>query len=144
VAAREAYDALETALRKAAKVEDSPAPGLLNLAPIQGLIDAGYDLDRDILPVIRRKASGVRKLASWAYFIGSIQEAHGQRSQAASVPAKRKTSDPCDVDLETWRQRYAIWLRSKFWHNDWGTLPGYPGCEVPAEIIGKAPDASST
>lgn len=85
--------------------------------------DKGYDLDRDILPVIRSKASP--SVGSWRYF-GKIIEANAlQQSQIAVKPP---TPD------EDWPGRMKVWADGT-WVHGWGPKPGEPGCRVPAELL---------
>ena len=88
--------------------------------------DKGYDLDRDILPVIRSKASP--SVGSWRYF-GKIIEANAlQQSQIAVKPA------PPDED---WPGRMKVWAEGT-WVHGWGPEPGAPGCRVPPELLSRA------
>jgi uncharacterized protein YdaU (DUF1376 family) len=77
-------EVLESHLRKAAGAESNPSPGLLVLAPILGLLDAGHDLELDVLPTIRalsRRAK--RKPSTWEYFTEAIREASARRRSVA-------------------------------------------------------------
>jgi len=68
-------DHLETVLRKTAGLGNSPAPMLADLSPIIRLIDAGYLLDRHILPVVADIAARreVSRIGSWKYFATAIE-----------------------------------------------------------------------
>lgn len=86
----------------------------------------GYDLDRDILPVIRAKASP--SVGSWRYF-GKIIEANAQQqAQIAERPPEP------DVD---WVGRLEVW-RKGTWVHVWGPKPGEHGCRVPPELLTRA------
>lgn len=57
-------------------------------SPILALIDKGYDLAKDILPVIRaRTAKAAKPIGSWRYFVPAIEEA-----RAANGAIKQSTS----------------------------------------------------
>lgn len=76
---RQASNDLEAKLRQAAGYEANPAPSLFVVGPIERLIGEGFDLDREILPVIRAKAMAMTKsVQSWAFFVGAIREARDQ------------------------------------------------------------------
>jgi hypothetical protein len=75
---------LERKLRQAAGWQSDPSPKLAITGPIQALIDAGADLEQDVLPVIAAiapRADG----RSWNYFIKAIARARDQRISAATV-----------------------------------------------------------
>lgn len=82
--ARDASATLESKLREAAGWQSEPHPGLFVTGPIEALIANGADLERDVLPVIRGRAKGVRRPSSWAYFTGPIQDAVANRLAAGS------------------------------------------------------------
>lgn len=82
-----AADDLMARLRAAGGYEHNPAPGLFVIGPIQALMAEGFDLDREILPVIRAKAMTMTRPAqSWAYFVPMIRE---QRDKANSSSGTR-------------------------------------------------------
>src|SRR3990167_11180263 len=72
------FEEIESALRKAAGLENDPSPSLLDLSSVLGLLDKGYSLDEDILPVVRRAGQG-KSIKSWTYFTNAIVEAKGKR-----------------------------------------------------------------
>ena len=57
-----------------------------NLHAIRDLLDEGFDLQGDVLPVIRRLAH--RKAKTWKYYVPAIQEAE---SGSEAVPVGRLT-----------------------------------------------------
>lgn len=73
---------LENQLRAAAGLEQSPAPALADLSPILGLIDAGLDLETEILPVIRAKAKP--NIGSWRFFVQACHDSRASRQSAAN------------------------------------------------------------
>lgn len=131
---RAELDRIEGALRSAAGLENDPAIGLQNLAPILGLLDAGYDLDADIVPTIRAKRNG-KKAGSWSYFVTAIQESRGRRASAASVPPAQPKSSAPSSDEERWARMWQAWSTSKFWHMAWGPRPDAAGCQIPQRLI---------
>lgn len=71
---------LESRLREAGDMASDVSPGLLSLAPILGLLDAGHDLEADILPTIKALAARAkRRPKSWDYFTEAIKEASAKR-----------------------------------------------------------------
>ncbi len=64
---------VEAALREAA---GKAAPANADITPVWALLEKGYQLARDILPVVRARAAGKNApLASWRYFVPAIVEA---------------------------------------------------------------------
>lgn len=100
-------------------------PGLLRIGPIHALIDQGYDLDADILPVIRDRARNVT-FNSWSYFVGAITDAARAKS---AIPPKP------DAPSEDWGKRLAVWKQSRTWAQAWGPKPDEPGCKAPPELL---------
>jgi uncharacterized protein YdaU (DUF1376 family) len=84
VRARDPDAELEHRLRAAAGWQNEPSPKLAITGPIQALIDAGADLDLDVLPVIQAIAPQADG-RSWNYFIKAIARARDQRIAAATV-----------------------------------------------------------
>jgi hypothetical protein len=79
---RRSLDNLEARLREAADLIGDPSPSLFDLSPIMGLIDAGYDVEAEILPSVRSKRrKGIR---SWKYFVQSIHDARATRTASAT------------------------------------------------------------
>ncbi len=130
---KEDYDLIEAECRKAAGLASNPSPRLLDLSPILGLIDAGYDLRADILPPMRAKPNP--RASAWTYFVPQIQEAAERRSAVSSVskPAARETD---------WQSWCAAFFASGTWNNTLGPRPGEPGCKAPADVIASAQAAN--
>ncbi len=79
-------------LRAAAGYEDNPSPDLFVVAPIFDLLVEGFDLDREILPVIRAKAAAMARPArSWRYFVEPIREARDRPPTTRSAAAEAAT-----------------------------------------------------
>lgn len=50
------------------------------------LIDRGYDLDRDILPVLRAAAAGGKRGRTWRYYVPGIEAARAGNEAIRSPP----------------------------------------------------------
>lgn len=97
---------LEASLRSAAGYENNPAPDLFVVGPIFDLLVEGFDLDREILPVIRSRAAAMpRPAQSWRYFVPVIREARDRPASAWNSTSS--TSSDCAADLEEARRRLA-------------------------------------
>lgn len=92
---------------------------------ISDLIAQGYDLETDILPVIREKARP--DITSWKFFATIIIQRHADRQSIPAKPAAKATD---------WRGRVEAFYEDGTWGN-WGPRPGDPGCEAPSELIRK-------
>lgn len=88
--------ALEACLRRAAGWESHPNPMLAVTGPIVALMEAGADLELDVLPVIRAIAPKCRK-PTWKYFLDAIAEARDQRLSAASATVIPITSQTARI-----------------------------------------------
>jgi hypothetical protein len=127
-AARASFDPLQNRLLEAAGIagfRDERHPGLANLAPARGWLEKGYDLDRDILPVIRDKARN-KTFSSWAIFTAAIVEATAAKSAIPPRPA----ATPDD-----WHGRLRVFREDGTWAAAWGPKPDEPGCKAPAELL---------
>lgn len=78
---RPELDLIESQIREAAGLSDNPSPSLCNLAPILGLLDAGFSLDDEILPALRARGP-TKRVTSWAYFVPIIHEYRQSRDAA--------------------------------------------------------------
>lgn len=79
--ARAELDLIESQIREATGLTDNPSPSLCNLAPILGLLDAGFSLDDEILPALRARGP-TKRVTSWAYFVPIIHEYRQSRDAA--------------------------------------------------------------
>lgn len=101
---RTSSDDLEERLRQAAGYEQNPAPNLFVVGPIEALIAEGFDLEREILPIVRSKALAMSKpVQSWSFFVPIIREA---RDRGASADVRREGgAQAIESDLERARNR---------------------------------------
>lgn len=76
---------LETSLRQAAGWQAEPHPGLCVTGPIQALIDAGADLELDVLPTVRAMAPRARSRSSWRFFVAAIAGTRDERIAAGTI-----------------------------------------------------------
>lgn len=98
----------------------------ISIAQILAYLDKGYDLERDVLPVIRAKATP--EIRSWTYF-GRVIEANAK--ERAAIPSKAVPP------AEDWAGRMAVWA-SGTWSPAWGPKPGERNCRVPSELLSRA------
>jgi hypothetical protein len=109
------------------------SPGLCDLSPILALLDAGYDLELDILAAIRAKPNpGAR---NWRYFVPQIEDyAKLRRGLAKRAPVAPETV-VATWSVDRWRLILADFERSGEWRRDlYGPKPGETGCRVPEEL----------
>ena len=128
------YEQLSNAVLDAAGIGDfraERAPGLLNLAPVLGLIDAGFVLDDEILPAIRFKAEAGFKFRSWSLLPQIVSEFADKRRGAA------KTVRAAPAKPVNWDARVKAFYEDGTWAMGWGPRPGDPGCQAPAELLAR-------
>jgi len=112
-------------LFEAAGIKGNPTPQLAFPGEIIGLMQAGYDLDADILPAIRARPKPNAR--SWGYFVPQIREAAERKRSAASVQRP-------EAKTINWAERVEAFYEDGTWGR-WGPKPGEEGCEAPAELI---------
>lgn len=98
-------DLVEAKCRTAAGVENSPSPGLFNVAPILALIDEGFDLDRQIIPVLKAKAAAKKFGRSWAFYVDAIRD-----SRLPDAPKLRDVPAPAGSPSVFVRSESEEWL----------------------------------
>lgn len=103
--------------------------GLVSVGPILALIERGYDIETDILPVIRGKCRNGFKPRTWAYFTEAIIEAAGAKRAIPTKPAAPQFD---------WRAAVEMFQADGTWSHAWGPKPGERGCRVPAELLSRA------
>lgn len=99
VRGKEWFEQLETELLEASGLENHPSASLRDTSPIVMLIDKGYDLSRDILPVLRASKAKGKKAETWRYFVKAIEE-----SRATNDAIKPNAKETPVVDPKT------VWL----------------------------------
>jgi uncharacterized protein YdaU (DUF1376 family) len=95
---------------------------VMGIQPIVDLLAQNYDIDRDVLPVVREKASP--EISSWAYFVKVVVSRVAARS---AIPAK-------PTSAEDWAGRLHVWREDRTWAPAWGPTPDEPGCRAPADL----------
>jgi uncharacterized protein YdaU (DUF1376 family) len=115
------YDRLVEAASSRGQCHQNLAMGI---QPIVELIAKGFDLEADILPVIRERASPDRR--TWSYFVTIIVQRQAERQ---AIPAK------VQAPAVDWPGRINSFTEFGIWPMAWGPKPGDPGCEAPAELI---------
>lgn len=91
--AREPLAHLESQLREAAGWQSEPAPMLAVTGEVQALIDAGADLEADVLPVVRAIAPKATSRTSWRFFLAAIARQRDQRIAASKIVSPPTTSN---------------------------------------------------
>lgn len=135
---RSDLDEIENRLRSAAHVENDPAPGLMDLSPVLGLLDAGYSLEEDVLPIVRARTKPSSKPRTWGFFTEAIREARARRLAIGATPApaaREITAGDWDEAVDRFK-RTAVWpgyIKGK----SSGPEPGYDGCKAPREVLEK-------
>lgn len=124
------YDLVQNTCLEAAGLSDFRAeksPGLMNLAPILGLLNAGFTLQDEIAPAIRAKAASGFKFRSWSLVPDLVTEFAEKYRKASSTPR----TAPKEID---WGDRLKGW-QDGIWPHSWGPRPGEAGCRAPAALI---------
>lgn len=124
---------LESQLRKAAGWEREPHPKLAVVGPIVGLIEAGASLEKDVLPIVKALAPGVKTRTSWSYFLKPIEQSWRERTGFAANGANGFHVQ--QVDFAKWEERMEWARKNKQWAEIWGPMPGVQGCFVPASLL---------
>lgn len=98
----------------------------MGIGQITDLIAQGYDLEIDILPIIREKARP--DVGSWKFFATIIIQRAADRQAIAPKP---------QAPAVDWVGRLKVFYRDGTW-GAWGPRPGEPGCQAPAHFIEQA------
>ena len=114
---------------------DERNPGLVNLAHILGMLDAGYDLELDILAAIRAKPNPQAR--TWGYFDGQIRD---YREKRLGVASRKAPPDPSSATsswpLEKWRPLIQHWHDTGNWNREaLGPAPNEQGTRAPPELL---------
>ena len=132
-APRDRFDDLLQRLLEAAGItgfREERSTGLVTLAPILALLERGYSLDADILPVIRDKCRGGWKPRTWGYFTDIVVERAAART---AIPVKQAAPE------FNWQAAVDLFRADPTsWASGWGPKPGEPGCRVPPEFLSRA------
>ncbi|MET3925643.1 DUF1376 domain-containing protein [Devosia sp. 2618] len=94
----------------------------MGIGQITDLIAQGYDLDRDILPIVSEKARP--DIGSWKFFATVIVQRAAER---VAIPAKPEAPQ---ID---WAARLKVFRESGTW-GAWGPPPCEPGCLAPPQM----------
>jgi uncharacterized protein YdaU (DUF1376 family) len=124
-------------LLDAAGIRGNPNPALAFPGPVYTLIDAGCDLELDILPALRSKPNPSAR--TWSYFVPQIEEYRKRRLGTL----ERATPDPL-TKLASWPlERWSLILEQYRATGEWqrqtyGPRPGEAGCVVPSQLLTQA------
>ncbi|MCX5495390.1 hypothetical protein OSH11_11790 [Kaistia dalseonensis] len=127
---KQELDGIEARCRQAAGLVDDASPSLLDLSPIRTLLDKGWSLETDILPVLRSAEARGKRGRTWLYYVRMVEEAKAKNDAIGRPPPSSKI--PAD---QAWRNKILEFKRSGLWLADWGERPGSAGCQVPADIL---------
>jgi uncharacterized protein YdaU (DUF1376 family) len=159
---RPEIDAMQVRLFEAApelRAQAASAPGLLDLSAIIRMLDAGYDLDQDVLPAIAAYMARPRRQLprAWGFFEAIIRE-HRERRPAAAAPVAEVDAmmprppggpwvfqklaglamwrHPSELSTVHWEVHLRNAQRAGKWPEDeLGPEPGQPGCMVPEWLL---------
>jgi hypothetical protein len=112
------WEAIETACRDAAGLQNHPSPSLLVIGPIAELIRQGFNLELDVLPSIRRQVAGRAPKLNWPYYIPGIIEDRGKRLAIGSAAHASTAADGpvSQANLESaWRWALDQEAKSGVW-----------------------------
>lgn len=105
---------------------------------IRRWLDAGYDLERHILPVLREvvaKSKG-RQIGHLRYFDAAIAERFAEPPMTPAGRAAALAPDPRAPASDTKaRARLEAWAKGQWPRDQWGPTPDEPGCLIPAHIL---------
>lgn len=111
--------------------------GLMNVAPILGLLQADYDLERDVLPGISAKPNPQAR--TWSYFVPQIRDFVEKREGIAARPKPMKPDQSAALaswPAEKWRLILDYARNRREWNRDaYGPAPFESGCLVPADLL---------
>lgn len=127
---RPELDELERRCREAADLVNEASPALLDLSPIVTLLDRGWDLETDLLPILRAAAARGKRGRTWSYYVPAIEDSRARNATIAAKPHK-----PSITPDDGWRNKVRQYLETGFWLADWGGPPGGRHCEVPKAIL---------
>lgn len=141
---RETMDALHDRMVREGNIGMAPVALSSELAPIIGLLDAGFNIDLDVLPGIRRAMSEPdARPTKWKFFVGWIKACRKDRLDAegqgrASIAAETKTAPPVKQTAENLVKMAKMYLRSGDWQFGLVIEPGRPGTPITPEILDQA------
>lgn len=117
---KEEYDRIEGLCRQAAGLVNDAAIDLNVIGPIIDLLEKGYSLEGDVLPILRAKAAGGKKARSWKFYVPAIVDARTSRD---AIPKPLSAKPEAD-----WPARAERFQR-KGWLDEWGDQS-----KIPAEF----------
>jgi uncharacterized protein YdaU (DUF1376 family) len=126
-AAADEFERVSKLIRAAPGVSQHPVFGIAPLNPLWGMIQQGWNLETEILPVVAALASKAKPgtIRSWKYFVDEIV------AQRQGIPAP----PPVEATLEDWESRMRFGRRNNAWPATWGPYPNQPGCMVPSNLV---------
>lgn len=109
--------------------------GLSPMGPMVQLQLDGFDLVREVLPVVeqdiaRAKAQGRLNKLAWGTIAKKVREARLNGSTPGTPLAAAAAQPP-----QPWEKRLAFARTNQTWDSKWGPYPNTPGCLVPAHLV---------
>lgn len=130
VVARESFQVLEAALLTIAELANQPVKTNPDVSPIFKLVQRGFDVQTEIIPIIRNRARTARpgSIRSWGYFVASIEDGRSERSNSNG-------HSPYVTNEVDWNQRLETARKMKSWDKKWGPMPNEDCCLVPVSFL---------
>ena len=126
-----AFETLEKIINSLPELDGHPIKANPNISPIFQLVQEGFDVQTEIIPVIRSVLVKARHgtMRSWAYFVDRIRENR--------IPKKNNYANPLSAPSPAdWQKRLDLARQVHDWDvKNWGPMPGQAGCLVPQNLL---------
>lgn len=130
-------------LLEAAGIVGNPNPSLAFPGEILSLIEAGYDLETEVLPAIKARPNP--RARTWAYFVPQIRDYAAKRrgivAERAPEPPKADASTVKSLlkvenwTRDQWAQALEFCRMRGEWQDSFGPPPFADGCLVPPDML---------
>lgn len=123
------FKALDAALQVLPNLTNHPIGADPNISPIYKLVQQGYSIETEILPVIKSVMAKKTRIGAWSYFVSAIIENREKTGQQAK-PAQSQV-----VDENTWARRLHAGRNMQMWDHKYGPHPNHPNCKIPPNLL---------